>query len=74
MALLNKTLDYYMALPYTVTVEQNEDGWFAKVEELQGCMTEADSEDMVRERIKEAMEAWIGVSLKEGLPIPEPAN
>jgi antitoxin HicB len=72
MVIKNKTLDYYMTLPYTVTVEQNEDGWFAKVEELKGCMTYADSKAEVLEMIEDAKRAWLSVSLEHGDSIPEP--
>jgi predicted RNase H-like HicB family nuclease len=62
-----------MNLPYTISVGQDDEGWWAKVEELPYCTTVGDSEAEVRELIKEAMQLWINESLKHGDPIPEPS-
>ena len=68
-----KSLEDYMSLPYDIEVKRNEDGtYFAKVKELPGCMTEADTFAEVEEMIRDAMAAWIKVALEEGIPIPEP--
>ena len=69
-----KDVEYYMALPYTVLLAQEDaNTWFAAVAELPGCMTEADSEAEAREMIIDAMRAWLQVRLELGLPIGEPA-
>lgn len=67
-----KTLDYYMALPYTVEVRHDEDGYFAKVIELQGCMTWADSFEELGPMIEDAKQGWIEDALERGDPVPEP--
>jgi antitoxin HicB len=67
-----KDLDYYLNLPYTVEVKKTEDGYFAKVLELPGCMTWADTFEELGPMIDDAMATWIEGSLEEGLPIPEP--
>jgi antitoxin HicB len=70
-----KTLEDYLSLPYEIEVKRNEDGtYFAKVKQLPGCMTEADTFAEVEEMIRDAMAAWIEVALEEGVPIPEPRS
>ena len=73
----HKDFDYYMSLPYTIEIIHDksdplEPVWFAKVKELQGCMTEADTWEEIHEMIHDAMAGWIDISLQKGLPIPEP--
>lgn len=73
----DKTLDYYLNLPYTTEFKRdisNADKpvWFAGVKELRGCITEADTFDEAAEMIKDAMRVWIQGSLDTGLSIPEP--
>ncbi len=68
-----KTIDHYLTLPYAVELRQYEDGtWFARMPELRGCMTEADTlEDAVRQ-IRDAQREWIAACLEDGTPLPEP--
>jgi len=73
----HKDFDYYMDLPYTIEIvrdnsEPEQPVWFAKVKELPGCMTEADTWEEVHEMIHDAMAGWIDISLQRALPIPEP--
>jgi antitoxin HicB len=70
----NKTVEYYMDLPYTVEVTRSDDGLFAKVLELPGCMTWADSYEELGPMIEDAKVTWIEGSIEEGLPIPEPGE
>ena len=37
------TIEYYMSLPYVVEIKHDEDGWFARLPELPGAMTWAES-------------------------------
>lgn len=67
-----KTIDDYLDLPYTVEVIRNEDGFFARVEELPGCMTWTNRSEDVWPMIQDAMRAWIDDALEDGDPIPEP--
>ncbi len=69
-----KTLDYYMSLPYAVEVKHDEDGYFAKVMELPGCMTWADTFEELGPMIEDAKLAWIEDALEDGDPIPEPRD
>lgn len=42
----NKTLEYYLALPYTIELTPDLDGyWFAKIPLLKGCMTNGESRE-----------------------------
>jgi antitoxin HicB len=70
------SIDDYLSLPYTVEVtrEQGEEGagWFARVLELPGCMTQADSFAELGEMIQDAMRAWIETALELERPVPEP--
>jgi len=71
-----RTVDEYLNLPYTIEVMHDESdeysGWFARVVELPGCMTQADDFAELGEMIEDAMRAWIEVALEDGQPIPEP--
>lgn len=68
------TVDDYMLLPYTIEVirDSSEGGWVARVVELPGCITQADTFEQIDEMIQDAMRGWIEVALADGLPIPEP--
>lgn len=71
-----RSVDEYLKLPYTIEVIRDEDdnylGWFARVVELPGCMTQADTFEELGEMIEDAMRAWIETALEEGQIIPEP--
>jgi antitoxin HicB len=70
----DRTLDYYMDLPYTVETKHDEDGWFARVMELPGCMTWADTFEELGPMIEDAMRGWIEDAVEHGDPIPEPRD
>lgn len=68
-----KTLDYYMALPYTIELTPDVDGyWFAEIPLLEGCMTNGESQTDTLAMIEDAKRAWLMTALEMGLPIPEP--
>jgi len=68
----------YLELPYTIKVVKDEgeeySGWFARVVELPGCMTQADTFAELSEMIQEAMTAWIETALEDGETIPMPRS
>jgi antitoxin HicB len=70
----NKTLDYYLNLPYTYEIipDVDDGGWVIKVKELPGCMTQADVWEDVLPMIEEAKHLWLEVALEYGHTIPEP--
>ena len=71
-----RTVEDYLALPYHIEVVYDASGkapgWFARVVELPGCMTQADSRQEVLAMIQEAMRTWIEVAVEDRQPIPEP--
>ena len=70
---MEKTLEYYMALPYTIELTSDpEGGWFAAIKELPGCMTQGDTPEEALEMIRDAQAGWLSVALEDGDPIPEP--
>ncbi len=70
---IDRKIEEYLKLPYTITVIPYEDGgYFAKVEELDGCMTEADSWEELKEMIEDAMRCWLESALEDGDEIPLP--
>jgi len=73
---IEKRLEYYEKLPYTVIVEQWDDGkgpyWVARIAELPHCLIHADTPEEVIKEIQEVKMDWIKSNLKRGLSIPEP--
>lgn len=72
MATKDKTLEHYMSLPYTVEIIHDEDGYFAQVEELPGCMTWAETFAEIEPMIEDAKRSWLTTALAHGDEIPEP--
>lgn len=72
--MMNKTLDYYLSLPYTIEIipDVEEGGYVARVKELPGCITQAENWESLLAMIDEAKEGWLEVALEHGHPIPEP--
>jgi antitoxin HicB len=70
-----KNISYYLSLPYSIHVQTEvEGGFFARVEELKGCMTQGESMEEVARNIRDAMEAWLTTALDRGIAIPEPES
>ncbi len=75
---MSKDLSYYLTLPYTIEIVHHprpETGvgyWFARVRELPGCMTEAESFESLEAMIQDAMTTWLEDALNDGEVIPEP--
>jgi antitoxin HicB len=68
-----KNLGYYMALPYTIELTPDDEGyWFAEIPLLEGCMTNGESQMDALEMIEDAKRAWLTTALELGLAIPEP--
>ncbi len=69
-----KELDYYLNLNYPITIHTDTDGGFvAEIEELSGCMTQADSLDEVYKAIEDAKKVWITAAYddKHNIPLPK---
>jgi predicted RNase H-like HicB family nuclease len=70
---IEKELEYYAKLPYTVIVEQWDDGegpyWVARIAELPHCLIHADTPEEVIKEIQEVKMDWIKSNLERGLRI-----
>ncbi|MBC7870733.1 MAG: type II toxin-antitoxin system HicB family antitoxin [Chitinophagaceae bacterium] len=71
---MNKTLDYYLALPYTIEIipDEEDGGYVARIRELSGCLTQADTWEELLEMIADAKQLWLESALEHGDLIPEP--
>jgi antitoxin HicB len=71
-------LDYYLSLKFPYTVEESkEEGmklYILSFPDLPGCWAEGETFSEAQTKLDEAKKAWIWASLKEGLPIPVPAE
>ncbi len=73
---MEKNLDYYAKLPYTIILEQHDDAdtsyWVARVAELPHCLITGDTPMEALKEIEEVKLDWIESNLEDGLPIMEP--
>jgi len=70
---MEKNLEYYLGLPYTrELIPEPEGGWFIRIKELPGCMSQGDTTDEAMAMIEDAMKGWLEVELDKGSVIPEP--
>ena len=73
---IEKELKHYASLPYSVIVEQWDDGkgpyWVARIAELPHCLIHADTPEEAVKEIQEIKMDWIKSNLERGLVIPEP--
>jgi antitoxin HicB len=69
---MNRSLNDYLMLPYTIEVIPDEGAWFVQIRELPGCMTEVDAWDEILPAIEDAKRLWIELALKRGRSIPVP--
>jgi len=66
-----KTLNDYLAMPYTIEVIPDDEAWFVQIKELPGCMTEVDEWEEILPAIQDAKRFWIELALERGRAIPE---
>ena len=56
---------------YTVIIEKGqESGYVAYAPALKGCVSQGETREEALSNIKEAMEAYVGALLEDGLPVP----
>jgi len=62
--------------PVLVTLEDDGDGpyYFARVLDLPGCMTHAESLAELGPQVDEAIATWIEMAQEDGEPVPEPSG
>ena len=59
-------------MQYAVIIEKSDTGFGAYVPDLPGCVAVGETEDEVRELIREAIEFHIDSLHEEGQPVPTP--
>ncbi len=73
---IEKKVEYYSGLPYTVILEQWDDDqgpyWVARIAELPHCLIHGDTPEEAMQEIQEVKKDWIKSNLERGLHIPEP--
>ena len=70
----DKTLEYYLALPWSYRFEWSNDDncYIASIGELKGCMSHGETISEAAEMIQDALKSYITCSLQYGDEIPEP--
>jgi antitoxin HicB len=71
-----RNVEEYLRLPYKVEVFRETDpdypGWVARVLDLPGCITQADTFEELEGMIEDAMRSWIETAIERDIPVPEP--
>lgn len=68
-----QTLDFYLGLQYPVTVHADAEGGFvAEIEDLPGCLTQAETLEEVFVAMGQARHAWLRAAYETGQDIPLP--
>ncbi|NPA39482.1 MAG: type II toxin-antitoxin system HicB family antitoxin [Thermodesulfobacteria bacterium] len=68
-----KSLEYYAKLPYTIEIIPYPDGgYFGRIKELEGCITEGDTIEEVLRMLEDAKLSWLETAIEEGIEIPLP--
>lgn len=69
----SKTREDYLNASYPYIVYPAEEGGYVgEIEELPGCMTQAETLEELAERIENARRAWIELACENGMEIPLP--
>lgn len=73
---MSRDLRYYLSLPYTIEIipDMQAGVYVARVKELRGCVTQAETWDELIRMIQEAKEGWLEMALEFGDDIPEPVG
>lgn len=70
---MNKTVNDYLDLPYSIEIRQEPyEGWFARVREWPGCMTQAGTAEEALANLKDVIPFWLEGAIESGYEIPEP--
>ncbi|MFQ5860197.1 MAG: toxin-antitoxin system HicB family antitoxin [Dehalococcoidia bacterium] len=70
---IDRDLDFYLRLKYPVKVHQEAEGGFvAEIEELPGCMTQAETPENLFHLMEDARRGWIEAAYESGQEIPLP--
>ena len=73
---MNKSLEYYMDLPYRVEVikDTEEGGYALHCPELSGCITCADTVEEGFRKLEDAKRRWFAACIEGSITIPEPTH
>lgn len=71
---MNKTIDYYMSLPYSfsITPDLEESGYVVSYPDLPGCITCGNTLEEAVGNAEDAKRCWLEAALEEGIKIAEP--
>ena len=69
---MKRTVEEYMALPYTIEITADQGSYFVKIRELDGCMSVGESREDALAMIEDAMREWLLVAMEDGIEIPLP--
>jgi antitoxin HicB len=69
----------YLEKPYSILIvhdrdDEGNEGFVARVEEFDGCISQGATIEEAATRIRDAMIDWIDASLDDGQEIPEPRD
>jgi len=68
----------YLKLPYNIVIRHVTDKsgsyYFARVQELEGCISDGETVEEAHSNIREAMEGWIETKLEAGFDVPTPID
>lgn len=69
-----RDLPYFLSLRYPVELIDDDGVFVASHPDLPGCISQGDSPDEAVANLNDAREAWLRVSVEDGLPIAEPVK
>ena len=72
----NKTIEYYMSLPYRMEIIPDvvEGGYTAWFPDLPGCLTCAKKIEDIIANAEDAKRTWLAAALEDGIEIAEPTE
>ena len=69
----NKSLDYYLGLPYKFTLYPAEEGGYViEIPDLPGCLSQGETTEEAIANIGDAKKCWLETLIENGMEIPEP--
>ena len=70
-----RTLEYYLSLPYRIEIipDVEEGGYTARYPDLPGCITCADTLEILMRNAEDAKKNWLEAALEDGVDIAEPS-
>jgi len=74
MTSLDPEVARYMALPYRIELVPDAHGWFVRMPELPGCISQGDTQEEALAMIRDAQQLWLRGALEDGWTIPEPRS